>query len=230
MSGARIINDDSFQQLIAIVEFANQMGKFAKDQLDQYAKDPRIDIDSLDRIKLYYATIRVYKHSEINVNQFIKKNVENNNYMEDYEEASSDDDDGYRGFASDYHQQDSDQDDDIRGRCGQRAIKNEIDAFKNMGIDDFDDLPSDDDKKENEHTLDVLHPDNIPVDAENNQDTPEPKRKIDDFDGESKENGSNTSNIEPLKLVIPTKYLPAQQTVISDKYNRKNWKPVQNNQ
>jgi hypothetical protein len=411
MSGARIINEDSFQKLLTILEFANQMKNFAKDQLDKYEKDPRMDIDSLDRIKLYFSVSKIYEQSETTVNHFIQKNMETstdylessddddikdfddiqnnnailkeaeklvqinipnfnprrnynsdeldklhqltgdgyikikdcynkidelrdyyshiyniitimlepkyikssiktdlrseyrnddktlkevtdlvkvdiinfdsnrdydkdelnkmkavltddfnkfrkclhdldalkthynrilsqitimqtkNNYMQDYVEADDDDDyDGQRQFALDYDEEEDDRDNDIRGNCGQRALNNDMNAFRDMAIDDFD-LPNEDEN----NIKHLLNLNEIPVDEEDHSNIKSVLSPINNSDnnqmnndGKCKENLVNTDVIGPLKLVIPEKYLPIKQTEITTKYNRKNWKPVQN--
>lgn len=123
MSGAKLLNEGAKQQFLKIAQFAKEMQSFAKEQLEQLEKDPRVDIDTMDRSKLYIATIKTHERSEANKNRFLQDSCKDKqDYMQDYQEYESSDDD------IDIASQDFDSgaETDLRGRYGQYSLKNEM--------------------------------------------------------------------------------------------------------
>lgn len=141
MSGAAQLNNDAKQHLLQIKKFAVEMLSFSQMQLEQLDKDPRIDFDVNDRIKLYTVTMKTYERSEVNRQRFMQGSYnEKQEYMKDYREYVSSDDDDIDLDIDDLdanfnyleHDYDSDTKTDLRGKYGQIALQQGIDHSRKM--------------------------------------------------------------------------------------------------
>lgn len=168
MSGAAVLNESAKKQLKQIFDFAQEMQDFCKEQTEQLNKDPRMDIDAIDRSKLYTAMIKTYERSEANRNLFMTNSSgkDKTDYMKDYQEFNSDDDYEAGIDGQDFN---SDEDTDLRGRYGQSALAKEMNRSNNktdfgLDISQFDELEA---ILENSHLGGNIAPNN-----------PEPKLRI----------------------------------------------------